>query len=107
MVFLKMIDMVGSVVVVVVMVTMESVRASLAPLQGSHLAISIDKFASFHRNFKSPTSKICLARSSSSLSKARVSASFSTLKVSKSVAFTLGSKEICYRGWQLQMLANY
>ena len=37
MVFLKMIDMVGSVVVVVVMVTMESVRASLAPLQGSHL----------------------------------------------------------------------
>ena len=32
-----MIDMVGSVVVVVVMVTMESVRASLAPLQGSHL----------------------------------------------------------------------
>ena len=33
-VFLKMI---GSVVVVVVMVTMESVRASLAPLQGSHL----------------------------------------------------------------------
>ena len=36
-VFLKMIDMVGSVVVVVVMVTMESVRASLAPLQGSHL----------------------------------------------------------------------
>ena len=36
-VFLKMIDMVGSVVVVVVTVTMESVRASLAPLQGSHL----------------------------------------------------------------------
>ena len=67
----------------------------------------IGKLASLPKNFKSPTSKICLARSSSSLSKARVSASFSTLKVSKSVAFTLGSKEICYRGWQLQMLANY